>query len=431
MEEVNRNFVDNDVRHSEDMQDIVTVVPSWLLRWGTLIFTLILALIIIASTFVKYPDIVITKLTIQSANAPKQIIARVSGKIIKLLVKENELVTNGQPLAYIESTGNHEKIWDLVLRLKLIQKDFLTTNYFSVELLTTLPNNELGELQPFYQIFFQNYLNYKSVVQNGFLLKKKNILDADLVNLGKQFSQLEQEKVILQRSALLAEEEFEMHKKLEQKKVETVAELRQQELKYLAQKNPLIQIESAIISAKNNYASKQKEIYEIENQIAEEKVKFSQSLNSIISQGEEWNSKYILQSSETGNLVYSGTLQENQIVSSGQVVFYINPGNDAFFGEMIIPQDNMGKVQEGQRVLIKLKSYPFEEFGIINGRIENISAIPLSDGAYISTVSFIIEERNKNSIKLKPGMLANAEIITQDATIFTRILRSLIKNVST
>jgi hypothetical protein len=31
-------------------------------------------------------------------------------------------------------------------------------------------------------------------------------------------------------------------------------------------------------------------------------------------------------------------------------------------------QNNMGKVKEGQEVLVKLKSYPFEEYGMIRGR---------------------------------------------------------------
>jgi HlyD family secretion protein len=32
---------------------------------------------------------------------------------------------------------------------------------------------------------------------------------------------------------------------------------------------------------------------------------------------------------------------------------------------MAIPQDNMGKVKTGQEVLVKLKSYPYEEYGIL------------------------------------------------------------------
>jgi HlyD family secretion protein len=60
-------------------------------------------------------------------------------------------------------------------------------------------------------------------------------------------------------------------------------------------------------------------------------------------------------------------------------VFYVNPGNEAFFGEMTITQNNMGKVKEGQEVLVKLRSYPFEEYGMIRGKIKYIAEVPYKD----------------------------------------------------
>jgi multidrug efflux pump subunit AcrA (membrane-fusion protein) len=99
-----------EVRHTEDMQDIITKVPSWILRWGITLFFGILVLIIGLSAFIRYPDIVNARLQIQSPNSPKPIISTISGKLVKLLVIENEMVKSGQPLAYLESTAtDHPK----------------------------------------------------------------------------------------------------------------------------------------------------------------------------------------------------------------------------------------------------------------------------------------------------------------------------------
>jgi len=419
------------VRHTDDMQDIITTVPSWILRWGITLFFGILILIVSLSALIKYPDIVKTKLKIESPNSPKPVVSKVSGKLVKLLVKENATVVTGQALAYMESTGDHDKIWRLAINLKELQTQVLQNKSVSQVLFSQSDNIQFGELQSAYQIFYQEYLNYKSAINDGFYLKKKGFLQNDLLDLTKQVQQLNQQKQIQQRSFVIADDDYKMHKKLEKERVETPAELRQQESKYLSQKSPLVQTESALISANNNYSAKQKEILELDNQIREEKAKFLQALNSLISQAEDWKSKYILIAAQSGKLSYAGIVQENQVLNLGQEVFYINPGNEAFFGQMSIPQDNMGKVKEGQEVLVKLRSFPFEEYGMIRGKISYIADVPYKDSVFVSKVDFKIRSTSdmKRPIHLKQGMMADAEIITQDATILQRISRSMFKMI--
>jgi multidrug efflux pump subunit AcrA (membrane-fusion protein) len=410
------------VRHSDDIQDIITTVPSWLLRWGITLFFGILVLIVGLSAFIRYPDIVKASLKIDSPNSPKPVVSKIAGKLVQLLVKDNEPVKTGQPLAYLESTADLK-----VLQIQVLQNKPLNSVVFN-----QADNVQFGELQSSYQVFFQSYLTYRSSINNGFYVKKKTYLQKDLSDLTKQEKQLIAGKAIQQRNFSLANDEYEMHKKLEKQKVETPAELRQQEAKYLAQKSPLIQTESALITANNNYSAKQKEILELDNQIMEERSKFLQALNSLISQADDWKNKYILSASQPGKLTYAGIIQENQVLTPGQEVFYINPGNDEFFGEMAIPQNSMGKVKEGQEVLVKLKSYPFEEYGMIRGKIKYIAEVPYKDSVFISKVNFKIKNSSdlKKPIHLKQGMMADAEIITQDATILQRIGRSVFKLVN-
>lgn len=428
------SYINNNeqIRHTDDMLDIITTVPSWILRWGIVLFFCILVLIITLSAFIKYPDIIKTQLKIESPNSPKPVVSKVSGKLVRLLLKENTAVVTGQALAYIESTGDHGKISDLTANLKELQTQALQGKPINQILFLQSDNFQLGELQSAYQVFYQEYLNYKSAINDGFYLKKKAFLQNDLLDLTRQTQQLNQQKQIQERNFVIADDDYQMHKKLEKEKVETLAELRQQESKYLAQKAPLVQTEAALITAGSNYSAKQKEILELDNQIREEQAKFLQALNSLISQAEDWKSKYILTASQAGKLSYAGIIQENQVLRSGQEIFNINPGNEAFFGQMAIPQNNMGKIKEGQEVLVKLKSYPFEEYGMIRGRIKYISDVPYDDSVFVSKVDFKIKNSSdmKKPIHLKQGMMADAEIITQDATILQRISRSVIKMMS-
>ncbi len=424
-------YVENnqEARHTDDMQDIITAVPGWLLRWGISLFFGILLLIAALAAFIRYPDIVKAQLKVDSPNSPKPVVSKISGKLVQLLAKENDTVKAGEPLAYLESTANHSKVLGLLANLKTLQQQVLQNKPLNAVLFNQADNLQFGELQAGYQVFFQEYLLYKSTVENGFLVKKKTYLQKDLTYLSQQQQQLHDQKAIEQKDLVLASEEYEMHKKLEQQKVETKAEFRQEESKYLSKKSPLIQTESAIITGDNNYAAKQKEILELDNQVQEEKSKFLQALNSLISNAEDWKSKYVLSASQPGKLSFAGIIQENQVLAPGQEVFYIDPGNEAFFGEMTISQNNMGKVKEGQQVLVKLRSYPFEEYGMIRGRIKYIADVPYKDSIFISKVDFKIRNSSdlKRPIHLKQGMMADAEIITQDATILQRLSRSFFK----
>ncbi|MDP9075837.1 MAG: HlyD family secretion protein [Bacteroidota bacterium] len=420
-------------RHTDEMQDIITAVPGWLLRWGISLFFGILVLIVLLGALIKYPDIVNAQLKVDSPNSPKPVVSKISGKLVQLLVQENETVKAGAPLAYLESTANHAKVLALLTTLQQLQAQVLQNKPLNNVVLNQADNAEFGELQSAYQVFSQEYIAYKATIDNGFLVKKKVYLQKDLTYISQQQQQLNAEKIIQQKDFALAGDEYEMHKKLVQQRVETKAELRQEESKYLAKQSPLLQTQSSIMTNENNYAAKQKEILELDNQVQEEKTKFMQALNSLVSTAEDWKSKYVLSASQAGKLSFAGIIQENQVLNPGQEVFYIDPGNEAFFGNMTISQNNMGKVKEGQQVLVKLKSYPFEEYGMIRGRIKYIADVPYKDSVFISRVEFKINNSSdlKKPIHLKQGMMADAEIITQDATILQRLTRSFFKILGT
>jgi len=82
---------------------------------------------------------------------------------------------------------------------------------------------------------------------------------------------------------------------------------------------------------------------------------------------------------------------------------------------MAIAQSNMGKVKKGQEVLVKLKSYPFEEYGMIRGKIKYIAEVPYKDSVFMAKVDFKIKNSSdlKRPIHLKQGMMADAEIVTK------------------
>jgi multidrug efflux pump subunit AcrA (membrane-fusion protein) len=158
-----------------------------------------------------------------------------------------------------------------------------------------------------------------------------------------------------------------------------------------------------------------------------QQVKAGQPLARIMAQ----NSKiYVVIAPITGKLAYSSILHEEETLVAQQDLFDIEPTNESFFGEMTIPQGDLGKVSEGQQVSIKLVSYPFEQYGILKGKIRYVSGITNKENAYLAEVTVDTgNEAKGRGIKLKDGMQARAEIMIQDASVLQRISRNTFKNI--
>lgn len=242
----------------------------------------------------------------------------------------------------------------------------------------------------------------------------------------RQRKHLEIQRELLNQEFSLAELEFERHRRLADKKVISIAEYQQQHAIFLNKQHPIKQIESSLMNNESNMISKKKEVSELTYQINEEKYKFKLALQSMISEIEQCKLKYILTAPQSGILVYAGIIQNNQFIENGMTVFYINPGNTEYFGEINIPQYNLGKVNKGQHVLIKLHSYPFQQYGTIEGEISQLNYVPIQDSIFFSKVRLNTKKLH-HQIQLRTGLNGTAEIITEDISLLSRLYRNFFK----
>jgi multidrug resistance efflux pump len=420
------NLQESSALNSEEVQEIITAVPSWILRGGISIIFLVLLSIVALSAFIDYPDIVKTNLKINSLNAPKSVFAKQTGKIMSLLVKEGDYVKQGSPLAFMESTASHRDVMHLRQILELIGGSLDKQEIYKQGSLKSL---NLGELQTVYQNFHLQYLLFVSTQRGGYYLNRKAYLERDLQEIVKLKEQIVLQQEIQKREFKNIYDEYEAYKKLKNKGVISKSEFIAQENKYLSGNYPLQQSVTALLNNSSTYAQKQKEILELDHTIQDERAKFVQGLNNMITQTDAWLNQYVLRAPVSGLVSFAGIVQENQTVNGNQEIFMINPENADFFGEVQIPQYNMGKVRVGQHALIKMRSYPFEQFGMIRGRISYISDVAFKDSVFTAKITLDHFENKDPHYKmiLKNGMRADAEIITQKSSLLQRLLRSITK----
>ncbi len=411
--------------HSDDLQEIIAKPPSWLLKRGISIILLTILILLGMSVFIRYPEMVRTRVRFNTEDAPKVVAAKITGNLVRLLVKEGTWVGTGTSLAYLESTADHVQVTQLLESLQQLRQD---NRLYNLEKLVSPKALNLGELQSSYQNFYLAYLNFLSSGERGIYHKRRSVIYAESDNLKQQYEKNSQAIILQQQQLGLAEREFEKYKMLADKKVISPAELEEKEALLLAKRQTIPQMENNLIAYQGNLLSKDKELMEIENQISEERKKFVQSLNSFISEAENWKKQYILSSPATGKVIYGDFLQTNQQVRAGQNIFYINPRDERYYGEILLLQESSGKVKKGQRVLIKVRSYPFEEYGYLTGNLEYLSDIPIKDSVFFGKIE-LKRSFQDSLIRLKPGLLGEGEIITDDKSIFRRIWDNLTKNL--
>jgi len=411
---------------SNEVREIISSKPVWIVRNGVILFLLIICCLIALTFFIRYPDVVIAKAKFSSVNAPKEIKVKVGGKLMKLVAQEEAFAKQGQLLGFMESRANAYEVIGLSAIIDSLQ---LVIEHGKVEILPTCflqPYQHLGEVQQAYQSFIQSFILFKQYLSSGYYLKKKVMLLNDILYVQRLHENLVEQKKIQEEDLSLAQKTFEANETLNDEKVISPLDYRNEKSKLILKSLNIPHINAAIISNENSSHEKQKEILQLENEIAQQKAIFSQALNTLKAQLEEWKTGYLLTAPVAGRISFAGTIQENQQLPLGKTICFINPEDTRYFAEIYIPQNNFGKIKEGQKVLLKLPSYPFQEFGVIKGKLAFIFAMP-TDSGYAAKV-FLSDGLRTNYNKqpqYKEGLAAEAEIITADTKLSDRLFNQL------
>ena len=144
---------------SEEVHEIMSEIPSWILRYGITILFIIILILLVGSWFYKYPDIIKVNITLTSTNPPTSIISRSTGNIDTLFVKDNEEVKAQTPLAVIQNSAKTEDVQKLIYLMREWCKNGYSTEM--VEKFIYGRPLSLGDIQPFYANFINSLYDYQ------------------------------------------------------------------------------------------------------------------------------------------------------------------------------------------------------------------------------------------------------------------------------
>jgi multidrug resistance efflux pump len=412
---------------SNEVQEIVSYRPHWIIRKGNTVFFLIFALLLASTFVIKYPDVIKGSMKLAAIDAPKLLIARTEGKLEKLLVSNEQEVKQGQPLAFLQSTAVHNQVLILKNWISNVEP-FIDRDSLEILLADPLPVfNQLGEAQTAYQDFQNTLKETLQILNNGYYQQKRNALLKDMNYLSSIQNNAKQQQQLLKQDYELQKFEYKANESLAKDKVIAPIELNQNKSKVIGKEQGLQQMAAQLIN--NNMAehNKEKEILDLQKYITDQRQKFRSELFNLKSKVEAWIQQYVIIAPENGKVLFASFLQENQLVSTGQELFYVQTPESRYYGQLMVSQTGLGKIKNGQKVIIRVESYPSTEFGYITGVVNYISNIPSARDSFLIKVDLPTALRtNYNKTIFFPNNLtAQAEVITDDRKLFDRFLGQL------
>lgn len=415
---------------SEEVQEILSFIPNWMIRWGNTLFFLLILMLLFISWFVKYPDVITAEVMVTTAFPPEKIYAKSSGQFEVFLVSEEENVSKNQVLAVIENSASYKD----VLLLKSIVDTIKYEHEFAFPI-DKIPPLVLGDITTSYSQFENDYTEYilnneltpykpENFINRMSIIEAKGRLQILLSQKNLNLKELEYKRNDLERSRKMFEKGVISAKDKEQKELEFL----QAERAYKTLESSISQMRELIGSSKQNIESTS--IKRIQNDTRLQK-KAIQSFLYLKKAIKDWEKLYALKSSIEGKVSFMSYWSANQTVKSGDLLFTIIPQkNRAFIGKIKAPAANSGKIEKEQKVQIKLLNYPSDEFGELNGKVKSISLIPNEEGNYLINVDLkqdLITSYNKK-IAFRQEMKGSADIITEDLRLIERFFYQL-KNI--
>ncbi|UCA60134.1 HlyD family secretion protein [Chryseobacterium rhizoplanae] len=418
---------------SESVQDILTQPPHWMIRWGNTIILGILGMILLMSWFIKYPEFIPAPIIVTSQNPPEKIEARTNSKIEKIFIKDHQEVKKDELLMVLQSTANYKD----VLKLKKLV-DSIAPNQLQSFPLQEASQFKLGELQGDYNNFAKAFQDEKLFIKLQPYAPENLAANQSISEYQNRIATLRQQKNLELAKYELTKKNYQRSQELFNQGVIAAVELENEKIKFLQAQQNIENLNISLSQMEEGISNLNKTKSGASINTEKDKITYSSQTLQLFEQLrkslKQWEQSYLIISSTNGVASFQQFFGENQFVKSGEPILSILPNNkQALVGRLSITSVNSGKVSEGQKVLIKLDNYRFQEYGIVEGKVLHVSLTPTSDdkGNYYYYVDIILPKGLKTSynknLPFDKELKGNAEIVTQDLRLIERFFYQIRK----
>jgi len=356
--------------HHREVTDLLGDAPKWLIHSGSYLLYIVLTLLLTGAAFIRYPDVVRSATLIDDLANAEWITANTSGQIEQFFVENEDFVKRGDTIAILQNSARLNDVKRFIRLLTNVEQYYLTNNTnllrdYNFDLI-------MGEMSDAYE-------NFTGAVRNCMIYDDYNFFAQRNTFLQKELSILKKE----------------------------------------SEKNELaiLKIEREIFELSIAHRT------EIEKNRKQLELTYEGMVNAIRS----WESKYLVRSRTEGRIALGEVRSLLRMVNKGDTIGSVISNNKGeYVARMQLSQEQIAGVEIGNPVNIRLSKYPEHTFGILTGMVNSTTFVPYTM-QYVVDIRFYDQllTTAKKEIKYELGLKGEAEIITSNRSVLSRLFNPL------
>jgi HlyD family secretion protein len=139
--------------------------------------------------------------------------------------------------------------------------------------------------------------------------------------------------------------------------------------------------------------------------------------------------------SPVDGIIYSMKATRGPVQAGEELLSILPKGEDVILEVKVLNRD-IGFIKEGMRAKVKMATFPFQEYGIVEGEVINVSpnAIVEKDVGLVFPTRVKLKKSAINvrgrEVELTPGMAATAELVTRQKSILDFLIEPVTRRFS-
>lgn len=413
--------------------------PKIILRTIAITFAIVFSLLIWAA-LTRIPEV---------ASAPGVVVPRgqipivqhlEGGIVAKVLVKDGEHVEAGSPVFLLSPTLTLTELKKLKNREVALKIDLLRLDAFIDDKKLTLSKIKDQVTKP--QQMTQD--DYDKLSHNALELLKqqrissqreKSILKKQIAQLKQDVKNLTKRKTTSKERKVNLENQLNIHIKANKTKAGSDLSLLQANERLTQAKADYFEIEGMMEANQSSLSEAQDRYSNLEAQLLEEAYTERAEINKKLIEikdsltAAEDKAERLTVYAPVKGIVKGLKLDVGSVIPPGGVLFEVVPLDETLVVEARVTPEDIGHMEIGDQVKVKVSSYNFARYGQLTGALEQLSASTFLDEhgrPYYKATIYLDKTylgKNRKINRILPGMTVTADIITGSKSLISYMFK--------
>ena len=399
--------------HSEEAQQILGRVPSWIIRWGVTVIFAVFALILIGCCIIRYPERVTATVTITTGNSPVDVVAGGSGSLERIPVSSGDSVRTGDILGVIRSSA----AWEDVLEVERLLKETAGMPPDSLVMQEWVyAGRGMGDIQSEWSAFSTACRQLREYLERDAIGRRMELVREQIAKQREYYARMQAQAELMAEDLVLELKDFRRDSLLFIEKIIPSVD-------YERAVRDLLSVRREQESFRSQMTSTELAVLQLEQQLAELSIQRDDEILSmerelegcrerLEAQIRAWSLACLLASPMDGAVSFVRKWDEGQFISAGESFVTVVPS----------------------RVNVRLSGYPYMEYGLLVGEIGYLSSVPeaaadsQTEPQYTAEIVFPdgMVTTYGRELRLIQKMDGTAEIITKDRRLIMRFLDPIV-----